>query len=81
MSIYKPIEVLAYGAAEAAVNMAKGETIQANDMIDNGMRMVPYLKYPPIAVTKENMMDTVIKGGFHYMEDVYRNIPEENWPQ
>jgi len=81
VSIYKPIDVLAKGAAEAAVMMAKGETPPANAMIDNGYRIVPYIKYQPIAVTKENMMDTVIKDGFHYMEDVYRNIPDENWPQ
>lgn len=81
VSIYKPIPVLAEGAAEAAVKMAKGETVQNNDMIDNGMRMVPYLKYPPIAVTKENIMDTVIDDGFHPKEEVYRNIPEKNWPK
>ena len=81
VSIYKPIPVLAEGAAEAAVMLAKGETVQTNDMISNDMRMVPYLKYQPIAVTKENMMDTVIDDGFHMMEEVYRNIPEENWPQ
>jgi len=81
VSIYKPIPVLAEGAAEAAVKLAKGETLPANDMIDNGYRMVPYIKYQPIAVTKDNIMDTVIKDGFHLKEEVYRNIPEEDWPK
>lgn len=81
VSIYKPIPELAEGAAEAAVKLARGETPPADDMIDNGYRIVPYIKYQPIAVTKENMMDTVIKDGFHYMEEVYRNIPESLWPR
>lgn len=81
VSIYKSIDILAQGAAEAAIKLARGETVQSNDMIDNGLRMVPYLKYMPVAVTKDNMMDTIIKDGFHFMEDVYRNVPAEDWPQ
>lgn len=80
VSIYKPITLLAEGAAEAAVMLAKGEIPKYDDMIPNGTRMVPYIKYQPIAVTKDNMMDTVIKDGFHFMEDVYRNVPPEDWP-
>jgi D-xylose transport system substrate-binding protein len=25
-------------------------------------------------------MDTVIADGFHKMEDVYKNIPKDQWP-
>jgi len=33
---------------------------------------VPSIFLEVIAVTKENMADTVIKDGFHKREDVYR---------
>lgn len=77
MSVYKPIGVLAKGAAEAAVMLAKGETPTANYAIDNGTYMIPYMKFQPVAVTRHNMMDTIIRDGFHLLEDVYRNIPAE----
>jgi D-xylose transport system substrate-binding protein len=77
MSVYKPIGVLAKGAAEAAVMLARGETPPSNDIIDNGTYTIPYMKYQPVAVTKHNMMDTIIRDGFHLLEDVYRNIPPE----
>lgn len=77
MSVYKPIGVLAKGAAEAAVMLARGETPPSNDIIDNGTYTIPYMKFQPVAVTKHNMMDTIIRDGFHLLEDVYRNIPPE----
>lgn len=77
MSVYKPIGVLAKGAADAAVMLAGGETPPSNYTIDNGTYVIPYMKYQPVAVTKHNMMDTIIRDGFHLLEDVYRNIPIE----
>jgi D-xylose transport system substrate-binding protein len=77
MSVYKPIGVLAKGAAEAAVMLARGETPLSNDTIDNGTYVIPYMKFQPVAVTKHNMMDTIIRDGFHLLEDVYRNIPPD----
>jgi len=75
MSVYKPIGVLAKGAAEAAIMLARGETPPSNATIDNGTFLISYMKYQPVAVTKRNMMDTVIRDGFHLFEDVYRNTP------
>jgi D-xylose transport system substrate-binding protein len=31
-------------------------------------------------VTRENMADTVIADGWHPLEKVYANIPEDEWP-
>jgi D-xylose transport system substrate-binding protein len=79
-TIYKPIDIEATKGAEFAVAMAKGLTVKANDTIDDGRYTIPYYKIEPTLVTKENMMDTVIKDQFHRMEDVYMNIPKDQWP-
>lgn len=79
-TVYKPIKVLAEGAAELAVNMARGKEIEYIHTIDNGRMQVPIIQYQPILVTRENMTDTVIKDGFHTVEEVYRNVPKNQWP-
>lgn len=81
MTVYKPIDSLAKTAAELAVNMAKGEQVSANSRINDGKYDVPYYMLQPIAVTKDNMVDTVIHDGFHRIEDVYSNVPKSQWPQ
>ncbi len=81
MTVYKPIRVLAEGAAEIAVKMAKGEDLGPCDTINNGKYDVDYISYEPIVVTKENMVDTVINDGFYTVEMVYANIAESEWPQ
>jgi D-xylose transport system substrate-binding protein len=35
----------------------------------------------PSAVDKSNLPSTVIKDGFAKMEDVYRNVPKDQWPK
>jgi D-xylose transport system substrate-binding protein len=79
-TIYKPIDIEATKGAEFAVTMAKGGLVQGNDTINDGRYNVPFYKIEPILVTKDNMMDTIIKDQFHRMEDVYMNIPKEQWP-
>lgn len=79
-TVYKPIKVLAEGAAELAVDMAKGKKINYTHTINDGKYSVPTIQYDPILVTRDNMVETVIKGGFHTIEEVYRNIPKSEWP-
>lgn len=79
-TIYKPIDIVATKGAEFAVILAKGGRIQVNATINDGRYVVPFYKIDPIQVTKDNMMDTVIKDQFHRMEDVYMNIPKSEWP-
>lgn len=81
MTIYKPIRPLAFSAVEAAIKLAKGERVDAPDKINNGKIDVPSILQEPIAVGKENMMDTVIKDGYHKLEEVYQNVPKEQWPK
>ena len=76
MTVYKPIEKLARGAAEAAVALAKGEDLKTEELseYDGGGVTVPYLTIEPVGVTKENMDEVIINSGFHLKEDVYLNV-------
>ena len=34
-----------------------------------------------VAVTKDNLYEVIVQGGFHSLEDVYKNVPRSEWPQ
>jgi D-xylose transport system substrate-binding protein len=70
MTIYKPLAKLADRAAEVAVAMAKRQVIVANGTVDNGFKRVPSILEEVVTVDKANLMDTVVKDGFHKAEDL-----------
>ncbi len=74
MTVYKPVEELAKKAAQYAVMLATGEKIEVDSTINDDTYDVPYVKLDPIAVTKDNIDEVIIQGGFHYEEEVYLNI-------
>ena len=81
MTVYKPIEQEANTAAEFAVALGRGEDItsgegeyKAKETFNDGSYDIPYYRIDPVAVTKENMDQIIIGGGFHTREDVYLNI-------
>ncbi|MDK9707459.1 MAG: sugar ABC transporter substrate-binding protein [Desulforhopalus sp.] len=71
VTVYKPIRLLAEKAAQIAMLIAQRKAVEPNKTIYNGAIEVPSYLIDPIAVTKENMDDTIIKDGFHSREDVY----------
>ncbi len=75
MTVYKPVDKLAKVAAEYAVKLAKGEEIDVKAKIFDGSKDVPYVKLEPIAVTRDNMDEVIIDGGFQSKEEVYLNVP------
>ncbi|HEX5704435.1 MAG TPA: substrate-binding domain-containing protein [Pyrinomonadaceae bacterium] len=81
MTIYKPIQPLAFAAVDAAVKLARGEKVDAKDKINNGKIDVPALLFEPMVLDKNNVMQTVIKDGYHKLEDVYKNVPKDQWPK
>jgi D-xylose transport system substrate-binding protein len=81
MTIYKPIVPLANSAVDAAVKLARGEKVDAKDKVNNGKLDVPSILQEPIVLDKNNVMQTVIKDGYHKMEDVYKNVPKDQWPK
>jgi D-xylose transport system substrate-binding protein len=68
MTVYKDVGVSeAPKAAEIAVALAKGEDVPSglvNQQVDNGQKKVPSVILAPVAVTKDNINDTIIKDGF-----------------
>lgn len=81
MTVYKPITAIATKAAEMAVDVAKGEEVQTEHKVSNGKMDVPSILLDPIVVTKDNVVDTVIKDGFKKLEDVFKNVPKDQWPK
>ncbi|HEY2830027.1 MAG TPA: substrate-binding domain-containing protein [Thermoanaerobaculia bacterium] len=71
MTIYKPIQPLAYGAVDAALQLAKKQKVAAPDKINNGKKDVPAILIAPIAVDKSNIDATVIKDGYHTHAEIY----------
>jgi len=78
MTVYKPVDKLAKAAAEYAVRLAKGERIYSSSTIFDGTYYVPFVKLEPIAVTRENIDEIIIDGGFQKREEVYLNVPYAN---
>lgn len=76
MTVYKPIGRLAVRAAELAVSMAEGVTPEPDRYEQNGSGTeIPAYIESPVAVTAENMEQTIIKDGFHSYQDIYRDQP------
>lgn len=75
--VWKKIEPLAETAAQIAFDLASNpdlpaaEAIKADRVINNGMVDVPTVVTPVVLVTRDNLDDTVIAGGFYTKEQVY----------
>lgn len=80
LTIYKPIKKLAQKAAEMAVDLAMGKTISSEETIYDGEFEVPFIKFEPTLVDASNMVTEIIGDGFHLLEEVYRNVPQSEWP-
>ena len=48
-------------------------TLDLKEFISDGEFEVPFVKLQPVAVTKANMMQVVVKDGFHRREEIYRD--------
>ena len=68
MTVYKSIRDEAKAAAQIAVALAKGDKSKvkslATSTVNNGTGDIPSVLLDPVAVTKDNIADTVIKDGF-----------------
>jgi D-xylose transport system substrate-binding protein len=70
MSVYKPLARLADRAAEAAVALARRRPLIAREGTPNGVKEVPSILEPVVAVDRENLEATVIRDGFHRAGDL-----------
>ena len=72
-TIYLAIKQQAETSAEIAVAAAQGKDAPADVVdaeVDNGAKQVPSVLLSPIAVTKDNINDTVIKDGFLTVDEI-----------
>jgi len=82
MTVYKPIKILAHKAAEVAVMMAKKQQVTDQTRpVHNGKKDIPSILLEPIQVDRDNMVSTVIADGYQKLEEVYKDVPEEQWPK
>ncbi|CAN5450294.1 D-xylose ABC transporter substrate-binding protein [soil metagenome] len=83
MTVYKPIIPLANAAVEAAIKLAKKESLTGTTMFKNDAigKEIPAILLEVTVVDKNNLMDTVIKDGYAKFEDVYKNVPADKRPQ
>jgi len=81
MTVYKPLGSQATLAAEAALASARGETVKTTAAISIGNKSIPATLLHPVAVTKSNVKQTVIKDGFQNLETIQKSLPKEKWPQ
>ena len=80
MTIYKPLRTLAQGAAELAVRMARRQVVVAKQTVNNGTIDVPAVLFDVVTVTRENIVDTVVRDGLAGYDEVYRGVPEARRP-
>jgi D-xylose transport system substrate-binding protein len=66
MTVYKAIKPEAEGAAQLAVDLVNGKTSSeaAKDKVNNGQKDVASVLLEPVAVTKDNIKDTIVADGF-----------------
>jgi len=77
MTVYKPVTQEAERTADEAVHMARGEKIGTGRTINNGKIEVPTILLKPIAVSRTNIKETVVKDGFQTLVSINRTLPEE----
>jgi D-xylose transport system substrate-binding protein len=64
MTVYKAIQPEAEKAAELAYDLLQGKTPSTDATVNNGQKDVPSVLLEPVAVTKDNVKDTVVKDKF-----------------
>ncbi len=80
LTVYKPIDQLAERAIDVAMGLLRNDYYASNRFINDGENDIPYEMVEPVVVTKDSLVDTVIRAGFHSLQDVYRHVPRNQWP-
>jgi D-xylose transport system substrate-binding protein len=87
MTVYKPIKAEADAAAAIAIGLLNGEDPKDVEgewevqSINNGEADLPYIALEPIAVTKDNIEETVIADGFRTWDEVCTGEYEQYCPE
>lgn len=80
MTVYKAIRAEAQAAADLAIQLRNGETPEFDDVTDNGSIEVPSLLLEPVAVTIDNINETVIADEFRSIDEIcVGEAAESDW--
>ena len=66
MTVYKAIKLQAEKAAEVAFDLLNGKTLTGDTTVEG----IPSTLLTPVAVTVDNIMDTVVKDGFYTVAQI-----------
>ncbi|MDM8534113.1 substrate-binding domain-containing protein [Clostridiaceae bacterium HSG29] len=80
MTVYKDVRLLAKNAAKMVIDIVNNKEINVTQVIQNDFKDVESILLEPIVVDKDNMMELIIKSGFHKSSDVYRNTNPDDRP-
>jgi D-xylose transport system substrate-binding protein len=80
MTVYKPIQPLAFAAVEAAVKLAKGEKLETTKTMKAVNKEIPFIFIEPKVVDKSNLMD-IVKDGYQKYDDIFANISADKRPK
>ena len=81
MTVYKPIDPLARSAVESAIKLARGERPETNGAVNNGRKDVPAILHDLVAVDKDNILQTVVRDGYHKLERICEGLPADKCPR
>ena len=72
MTVYKAIKAEAEAAAELAIALLRGEDTDqfVTGTVDNGTNEIPSVLLVPVAVTADNIAETVIADGFRTWDEI-----------
>jgi len=70
MTVYKAIKPEAEQAAQIAYDLSQGKKATTSTTVNNGKADVPSVLLKPVAVTKANINDTIVKDGFWKASDI-----------
>lgn len=73
MTVYKPIEAIAFVAASTAIKLANQEpVVEANQYINNGVKMIPSILLQSMVVNRDNINMTVMTEDYFREHDIAR---------
>lgn len=88
-TVYKPLAALNQAACELAVAIATGadpasgvdSSLGTWQTLDNNTKEVDSFTVDVEAISKDNLYEVLIeRDAFHTVEDVYANVPKDQWP-
>lgn len=78
-------QAIAYAAIDAAVALCKNDgsfekLVNAQTKLTTVDVEIPTILTPEIPITKDNILDTIVTPGIATIEDIYKNLPKDQWP-